>query len=209
MPFANVEGIQQQLLPALRSEGVEPDEIDIVFLTHLHPDHVGWNVQWQGDDARLTFPKARYITSQADWAMVEGILSANPAGAGYVREQLLPLQTQGVLALIEGETLLADGLYAIPTPGHTPGHMSLLVESGEERLLILGDAFYHPLQLAELSHHFATDADPATANSTRQSLLARIEAEDLIITACHFPYPGFGRVRLADGVRYWEALSVT
>lgn len=200
-------GVSGQLLAGLRREGVEPGQVDTVFLTHLHPDHIGWNMQHSEGTARPTFPQARYVAPQADWDMGEQLLAARPDEAGHIREQILPLREGGVLSLIAGETMVAEGIYAIPTPGHSPGHMSLQLEAnGGEKLLILGDAFYHPLQITGPAHHFAIDGDAPTANVTRAQLLDRIEAGDMVITACHFPEPGFGRVRREGAQRYWQPI---
>ena len=140
--------------------------------------------------------------------MCERLLAANLTSAAYVLEQILLLQNWNILSLIVGETVLGDGICAIYTPGHSPGHMSVQIASSSgDRLLILGDAFYHPLQVTEPAHHFAGDGNAVVANTTRSELLERLEANDTIIAACHFPEPGFGRVRDHGQQRVWQSLQ--
>lgn len=203
-PGAIAEG---QLLVGLQRAGIAPEEIDTVFLTHLHPDHVGWNVQHTAGRSRPTFPNAQYMAPRVDWMMCEQLLATNPAAATYVSEQIQPLREWGVLRLIDAETELANGVRAIQTPGHSPGHMSLWINADDgQNLLVAGDAFYHPLQVTEPTHHFGADGDAKIANTTRAQLLDRFAHQALLIAACHFPAPGFGRVSYAGQERYWQSI---
>jgi glyoxylase-like metal-dependent hydrolase (beta-lactamase superfamily II) len=206
--FVGEEGIHGQLLTRLAEAGATPDAVDTIILTHLHPDHVGWNIQQTGDNQRPTFPRARYIAPQADWEMGQRLLAENPERAAHVREQVRPLQQWGLLSLISAETTVADGVCLLPTPGHSPGHMSVLVEAnGGQGLLLAGDAFFHPLQVGGPAHAFAGDTNAELAYNSRTRLLERIEAADLILTAAHFPAPGFGHVRQDEGGRYWQPVG--
>jgi glyoxylase-like metal-dependent hydrolase (beta-lactamase superfamily II) len=109
--------------------------------------------------------------------------------------------------LVTGEVVLADGILALPTPGHTPGHMSVRIDSGNGAdLLLLGDAVSHPLQISEPSHPYTLEADAQAARETRFKLLECITAEDSIIAACHFPEPGFGHVIQQGDQRYWQPI---
>jgi glyoxylase-like metal-dependent hydrolase (beta-lactamase superfamily II) len=198
-----------QLPEQLRLAGVLPEDIDMVVFTHLHPDHVGWNLQEDGGRYRPTFPRARYVAHRADWDTfrrpeVQQAL-AGIAGA-YVEQTLTPLESQGVLDLADGERSLTEEVTALHTPGHTPGSMSLLITSGGERAIIVGDAIAHPAQVEHPDWGCAFDADGETAVRTRSHLLDRIEAEGLTLTACHFPEPGFGRVVRLEGRRAWQGL---
>lgn len=198
-----------QLLQQLATIGVPPAAIDLVFHTHLHPDHVGWNLSGEADELRPTFPNARHLAPRLDWAMYETLLAAKPDAADHILKQLLPLEQLGKLTLVEGECALSDGICALPTPGHSPGHMSLLVNIGDgEQYLIAGDAFFHPLQLTAPTHHTGMDAmaDAAQANATRTQLVARIQQEGWLVSACHFYTPAFGRL-VDDGQGwYWQPI---
>lgn len=196
-----------QLLASLQRAGITPDAIDTVFLTHLHPDHVGWNVQSTTEGSRPIFPKAQYIAPQIEWATCEQLLETNPVAAAHFSQQVQPLREWGILTLLETETELATGVQAIHSPGHSPGHMSLWIKaSDKENILIAGDAFYHPLQVTEPMHHFGADGDAKVANMTRAQLLERFAHQSLILAACHFPAPGLGRVCYEGQARYWQPI---
>jgi glyoxylase-like metal-dependent hydrolase (beta-lactamase superfamily II) len=204
-PIDLLGGVPGALLESIRDHGVSPDEVDTVFLTHAHIDHIGWNTD---RDGAPTFPRARYALHRADWEAMrrlEAVMTGIGAPA-YVDRTLTPLQTLGVLDLLEGETPLTPEVIAIPTPGHTPGSMSLLISSGGEKAIIPGDVLVTPAQVSEPDWVFGFDSDGAEAVVTRNRLLDRIEAEGMWLASCHFPHPGFGRIIRLEGRRYWQAL---
>jgi glyoxylase-like metal-dependent hydrolase (beta-lactamase superfamily II) len=194
-------GMQGRLLTDLAASGVRPEEIDLVVTTHAHIDHVGWNLTTEG---KPTFPNARYLLHQADWEALPAL--EGPYVPPYVDKTIRPLHALGVLDLLQGETVLTDAVTALPTPGHTPGHLSLLIASGGEKALIMGDAVVHPAMVAEPDWVFAFDSDPQQAIATRKHLLDRIEAEGMTMLQCHMPSPGYGRIVRLEGRRYWQAL---
>lgn len=199
-------GVDGRLMAELQTAGVRPEDIDIVFFTHLHPDHVGWNLLREGPTPKPTFPRARYIMHQADWEAFQRpeVQAAMPFT--YWEETLGPLATLGVLELITGERALTGEITAIPTPGHTPGHMSLALVSGGERALILGDVAIHPAQVTENDWGAIFEINQQLAAQVRQQVLDRAEAEGTILAVCHFPEPGFGRLVRLEGRRYWQGL---
>ena len=187
----------------LRALGVAESEIDVVFLTHLHADHVGWNVGAQ--DQRPTFPNARYIAPGADWEYCKWRLDNTPQNAGYIHENLIPLSEQGRLELIDEAAELTDGVRTVHTPGHTPGHMSVKVESGSGGgAWILGDAAAHPLQVTKPAHSYVFDVDPDLATETRSRVLDEAETEGATVGAPHFPEPGVGSLVREGGKRLWQ-----
>lgn len=192
------------LLEKLQAQGVRSEDVETVVITHLHPDHVGWNLRKEGGQHRLTFPRARYLIHQADWQALPQLESTGPPG--WVEENLRPLESLGALELLSGERTLTDELTIIHTPGHTPGSLSILVVSSGERALIWADAFLHPAQVTEPDWAPVYDSDGALASQTRHRLLERIEAEGMTVAACHFPGPGFGQIVRLEGRRYWQAL---
>jgi glyoxylase-like metal-dependent hydrolase (beta-lactamase superfamily II) len=201
-PYWGVE--KGKLLEALAGAGVSPEEIDIVFHSHLHADHVGWNVT---DDGKPTFPNARYIVHREDWSAFHEPLLEKAFPFPYLEEQVFSLEQAGVLELIDGETKIAPEITAITAHGHTPGHMCLIIESQGQKGMICGDAILHPAQVREPDWPFVFDVDREHAAHTRRELIDRIEREDMMLIQCHFPEPGHGRiVRRADG-RWWEPVE--
>ncbi len=188
------------LLTQLGDSGARRDEIDLVVLTHIHPDHVGWNLS----DGSPTFPNARYLVSRVDWDY--WTQPQVRAEAPHVEAQMMPLEGLNVLDLIDGEYDVTDEIKTLPTPGHTPGHVSLLISSGGESAFVLGDVAHSPAQAQYTDWSPGFDIDPDFARETRHATLDRLEREGTLTAAGHFPHPGFGRfVRRDGGRRVWQA----
>ena len=197
-------GVDGRLLSELRAAGVNPQDVDTVFLTHLHPDHVGWNLTEEGGSPIATFPRARYVFHQADWEVFRSPKDQEIFGLTFWEETLAPLERLGVIDFLSGEQSLTDEVTAIPTPGHTPGSMSLAVVSGGDRAFIMGDVFHGPAQVTEPGWVFSFDSDPNVAVQTRNRMLDRAEAENATMAICH--HTGFGRVLRSEGRRYWQGV---
>ena len=196
-------GVDGRMLADLDAAGLRPEDVDTVFFTHLHPDHVGWNLAWAGGSPKATFPNARYVAHQADWEAwkkpeVQGVFPYP-----FWNETVGPLEGLGVLDLVGGEHALTSEITAFGTPGHTPGSMSLAIVSGEQRAYIVGDVLHGPAQVTETDWVFHYDMDQAQAVQTRRGVIDRVEAENAIIVACH--HVRFGRVVRVEGRRYWQA----
>jgi glyoxylase-like metal-dependent hydrolase (beta-lactamase superfamily II) len=190
-------GLGGGLMDGLAAEGVAPEDVDTVFLTNLHGDHIGWALTARGEPA---FPEARYVTQAVEWE----------ASASYIGRALRPLDEYGVLELLDGEEALSDELTAIPTPGHSPGHSSLLVQSGGEGLIVGGDVIVHPAQVTEPTWNIVFAMDKEATAFTREMFLEWVEADGLTVAAGHIPGTGFGRVaRDEDGRRAWVPLDET
>ena len=119
------------LLNLLAKEGISPDDVDMVVHTHLHLDHVGWNVTWAEGTPRPTFPRARYLAPRADWDYFTqpDVMEKFPC----IQESVTPLQSMGALELIEGEHSVTPQVTTLPAPGHTPGHAAVLITSRAKR----------------------------------------------------------------------------
>jgi glyoxylase-like metal-dependent hydrolase (beta-lactamase superfamily II) len=193
------------LLEDFKANGITPEDIDMVVMTHLHRDHVGWNLLSQSGKYTPTFPNARYWMSTKDWEAChqpEVQQDRFPNAPTCV----WPLETLGLVELMQGEHVLTRDLTAIPTPGHTPGHMSILITSQGERALILGDVAHNPAQVHETDWVSRADMDPEVTRQTRRALMERLEREGIVVAAGHFPAPGFGKVVRLQDRRYWQGL---
>ena len=193
-----------RLLKDMKEKGLSPGEVDMVAITHLHQDHVGWNIVGEGDGRRPTFPNARYWVPQADWRVYTR--RAGMSAFSYIRDQVLPLEELGVLELMDGERALTYELTALPTPGHTPGHTSFVVSSQGQRAVVLGDVTHMPAQVHETDWSPRADTDPDLSRSTRRELMERADQEDAMLISGHFPAPGYGRLVRLHGRRSWRAL---
>ena len=122
-------GVDGRLLLDIQEAGVNKDDIDTVFLTHLHPDHVGWNINNDGPSPVPAFPNAKYVFHQDDWEAFRPPKDSEVFGLTFWEETLAPLETAGVTEPLSGEQAITSEITAILTPGHTPGSMSLAIDS--------------------------------------------------------------------------------
>jgi glyoxylase-like metal-dependent hydrolase (beta-lactamase superfamily II) len=180
-------------LPAqLAATGVQAGDVDTVVCTHLHLDHEGWLVH----DGRPFFANAtvRFGVDDRDHF-------ADDPTIGPV---LRVLDEAGRIEPIDGDdVVLAPGLTARHTPGHTPGHYGLVVSSGEQRAVILGDAVECPLQVEEADLYVMSDVDPVLARRTREAMWRELEGTDTLVGAAHFPGLQFGRILAGSGRRWF------
>ena len=195
------------LLAALDALGVRPEEVDVVINTHLHADHCGWNTR-QAEDGRAvpTFPRARYLIQRGEW---EAAIAPNErTRATYLAENLLPLEEAGVLDLMEGETNVTPEITVISTRGHTEDHASVVLSSGGETAIYIGDMVQHHIQLERTAWVSAFDILPLVSMQTKRRLVERAVRERAVIVSVHSPYPGLGRMSVGeDGKRHWEAIA--
>ncbi len=175
------------LAAALDKAGCPVDEIDTVFLTHLHNDHTGWIAP----EGELTFPGTQIVFGRLDW---EALIA--PAGAGeWGRTGMETARAAGLTEAISGDTVgIAPGIVARHAPGHTPGHYVLDITADDERLLLLGDVLHTPAQLTNPEIGFLGDLDPELAFRTRLRFLAEAEETGAVIAPAHFPDMGFLRL---------------
>jgi glyoxylase-like metal-dependent hydrolase (beta-lactamase superfamily II) len=196
-----------RLLPNLAAAGVAPEKISAVILTHAHGDHFGGLLD--PESKKPVFKNARHLVHADDhayWTSSAPDLS-RVGVSPEVRRQWIA-SAQAVLGGIRFEKIrggekLFDGLEIIDAPGHTPGHLALLIASGDEQLLHLVDAVHHHLlSFAHPDWEFAFDSDPQQAIATRQRLLDRAAADRLRVFGAHLPFPALGHVRIVAKNRY-------
>lgn len=192
------------LMEDFKDNGLRPEDIDMVVMTHLHRDHVGWNLVSQSGKYHPTFPRARYWMSRLDWEACHRpeLRERFPNAPSCV----WPLDELGRLELMDGEYSLTGDLTTLPTPGHTPGHMSIMVASQGERALILGDVLHNTVQVHETDWTSRADLDAGQARITRRNLIEKLERDEILVAAVHLPAPGFGKVVRLRGRRYWQAI---
>jgi len=200
-----------KLLAALQAEGIAPEAIDLVLLTHLHPDHIGGAVDAAGVP---TFPNARYVVGRTEYAFWWGEPGLDempypPESRQFLRkvgkEILVSLQDR--IEQVDAGDAVAPGVTVVAAPGHTPGHLAVELASGEERALHIVDAAAEPtLNLGHPDWFLLPDLWPVRALQTRRALLDRAASEGLLVLTAHFPFPGVGRV--APGDDGWEWLAV-
>lgn len=196
-PIEVLGGIKGRLLDGLGEAGITPDSVDIVVHTHMHADHVGWNLNANGEP---NFPNARYLAPQGDWDYFEPIKDQNQQ-----MQQIIPLRESGLLELYSGEKQVTPELTMVPTPGHTPGHSSLVVASGGEKALVMGDMAHHPAQVNEVEWCAAFDIDKTTVVGSRKKIFDQAEQDGSTVAFGHFPEP-FGRLVRSNGKRVFQAL---
>lgn len=202
-PHERIGNQRGRLLLELNEAGIAPDAIELVIVTHLHHDHVGWNGIASAEGVRPTFPKARYLLPQKDWAYYQ---QPDMASRAAHLHNTAALYERGLVDLVDGEKTIGGHLTLVPTPGHTPGHQAVLVTSANERAMIIGDMAHTPAQVQETAWSPGADADPQRSARTRSDVFDRVEADGMLLCAGHFPHPGFGHLVRQDGRRFFQAL---
>lgn len=171
-----------RLLEELSAAGVDPAEIELVVITHVHDDHVGWNVAADGAPA---FPNARYLIHAADWDVMAD--AQDEEDRLIFSAVLSPLMDAGIVERTNGRVSLTDELTVEHAPGHTPGHQVLTIDAEGRRALIAGDLVNHPVQLLRPGLAGTSDMDAHRASVTRAQWVDRIVREERLVCSAHFP----------------------
>jgi glyoxylase-like metal-dependent hydrolase (beta-lactamase superfamily II) len=178
-------------LQTMTAAGFPPDSIDTVLCTHLHVDHVGWNTKLTDGKWVPTFANARYLFGRGEFEHWRDH-SIEPDRAAVFNDSVKPIVDAGKADLVAGDARLSDEITLIPTPGHSPGHISILIRSDGEEALLTGDVAHHPCQMAHLDWSSTVDSDPAQSAATRRELFARFADTPTLVIGGHF---GAGRIR--------------
>jgi len=188
-----------RFLDSLKQTGVKPADVNVVFFTHLHLDHVGWTAQ----DGTLTFPNARYLAGQSEWEFWRGLTDEDVAALGGPDPQAVQAPLEHRIELVTDGQAIASGIHVMASPGHTPGHCSVLISSHSKRAIILGDTLHCPLQFDKTELSAIFDVDAGRARQTRERIAAELEGSpDTIAAGGHFPNTVFGRVALGSEKRW-------
>lgn len=190
---------QGAFLEEIAAAGFPRDTVDYVACTHLHPDHVGWNTMLVDGQWVPTFPNARYLFSEADWAWLDQA-PVTPLG-DYCGDSVRPVVDAGLADIIVPDYAITDEVRMVSTPGHSPGHMSVLIESGGARAIVTGDLMHHPCQIARPHWCSPFDFDQSRALNTRKSFINDHSDSPILVIGTHFATPSAGHI-VTDGDTY-------
>ncbi|WP_298195204.1 MBL fold metallo-hydrolase [Novosphingobium sp.] len=192
-------------LDSLANLGWTRESVDAVLCTHLHVDHVGWNTMLVDGEWVPTFPRARYFFAEEEYRYWLASLECEAGLDGLTAETLdlmdnravfldsvKPIVDAGLVAMVETDAVVAPGVSLMPTPGHTPGHVSIVLESEGERAIITGDMMHHPCQIARPQWSSGFDSHPHISEETRQTFLSQFVDSPTLVIGTHFTSPTAG-----------------
>ena len=191
--------LQTSFLADLEAAGYPRESIDTVLCTHLHVDHVGWNTMLVDGEWLPTFPDARYLVGETEWRYWDD----RDPGTGVLADSVRPVIDAGLVDFVPVDHRVCDEVWLEPTPGHTPGHVSVRISSGGGDALITGDCIHHPCQMTRTDWCSSADSDQAQGRETRESLLERMAGTDVLVIGTHFATPTAGHVKRREGGGYW------
>ena len=186
-------------LQRLADVGWSRDSVDAVICTHLHVDHVGWNTMLVDGKWVPTFPKARYLIGRREFE------HWSHEGTGeqqaIMEDSVRPIFDAGLVDLVEMDHRISPEVRLRPTPGHTPGHVSVMIQSEGQSAVITGDIAHHPCQMAHPEWATGYDSDIQAAVATRTALFAEWADQPILVIGTHYAAPTAGRVK-RDGTAF-------
>jgi glyoxylase-like metal-dependent hydrolase (beta-lactamase superfamily II) len=197
--------LQGPFLADLAAAGYPREAIDTVLCTHLHVDHVGWNTMLvDGPDGTKTwvptFPQARYLMGRVEFAHWQSQHERDDMQAIFA-DSVKPVHDAGLVDLVETDHRICDEISLVPTTGHTPGHVSVRIQSQGETALITGDFMHHPCQIARPHWSSMADSDPDEARETRERMLEELSERPVLVIGTHFAGATAGHI-VRDGDAY-------
>ena len=191
------------VMRGLGSMGIALADIDIIYLTHFHGDHIAG---LSNADGSLAYPKARYVATQAEWD--EWTARWSKSESVEDRRLLDRFDTlQDRFSFVNPGEQVAPGVTVVNLAGHTRGHSGLLIESGGERLLHVVDLLHQPFQFKHVNWHFSFDTDSELAVATRRRVLQRCVDEALLTLFYHLEFPGLGTVSKEGEIFVWNPIA--
>lgn len=190
-------------LEDLKVAGYPRESVTKVLCTHLHFDHVGWNTMKVNGAFVATFPRARYLFGRREydhWQMLKR--TGGYHDFSHLADSVDPITQAGLADFIEPTAEITEEVRLVPTPGHTPGHVSVMIKSKGEEAIITGDMMHHPIQLAESDCVGNFDMDKEQGVRTRKEMFKRLEDKNVLVIGSHFCDPSSGYV-VRDG-NHWK-----
>ncbi|MCZ6854875.1 MAG: MBL fold metallo-hydrolase [Gammaproteobacteria bacterium] len=190
--------MQTDFLEKFTTAGFSTDTVNTVLCTHMHVDHVGWNTRLVDGRWEATFGNARYLFAEEEWAYWKNeIQEYGPV----IEDSVQPIFDADMADLVSATHQVTDEVWLEPTPGHTPGHVSVHIQSAGEEAIITGDMIHHPCQIAHPEWSSTADWDPMASAVTRNEFLSRYADQPVLIIGTHFAAPTAGRI-VRDGQVY-------
>jgi glyoxylase-like metal-dependent hydrolase (beta-lactamase superfamily II) len=186
-------------LQHLADAGWSSDSVNAVICTHLHADHVGWNTMLVGCKWVPTFPKARYLIGKREFEHWSH--ESNEEQQAILGDSVRPIFDAGLVDLVETDHRISPELRLTPTPGHTPGHVSVMIQSEGQSAVITGDIAHHPCQMAHPVWATSYDSDTQGATATRAKLFAEWADQPILVIGTHYAAPTAGHVK-RDGAAF-------
>jgi glyoxylase-like metal-dependent hydrolase (beta-lactamase superfamily II) len=187
-------------LADLAAAGFPAESIDTVLCTHLHVDHVGWNTRLVNGRWVPTFPRAQYLMGRTEFDHWSGVKD-RPDMAHILADSVTPIVEAGQARMVETDERICGEITLVPTVGHTPGHVSVMIQSRGEQAMITGDFMHHPCQIAHPEWSTLADSDPEQGIETRRRMFKQLAGTPVLIIGTHFAGATAGRL-VADGDSY-------
>jgi glyoxylase-like metal-dependent hydrolase (beta-lactamase superfamily II) len=190
------EPLSTNFLGLMAEAGWSRDSVEAVVCTHLHVDHVGWNTMLEDGRWVPTFPRARYLIGRAEFAHWSA--EAEGEQAAVLADSVQPILDAGLADLVEMDHRLSPEIRLVPTPGHTPGHVSVMIESEGQSAVITGDMTHHPCQMAHPTWSPPFDSDREASAAMRRRMFGEWADKPILVIGTHYAAPTAGHV-ITDG----------
>ncbi len=191
--------LSTDFLAQMEAVGWSRDSVDAVVCTHLHVDHVGWNTMLVDGQWVPTFPTARYLIGRQEYDHWNA--EGGEDQQAILSDSVRPILDAGLADMVELDHRVSPEIRLVPSTGHTPGHVSVMIESEGETAVITGDMSHHPCQMAHPDWSPGFDNDKAAAAVTRARLFAEWADAEILVIGTHYATPTAGRVR-RDGAAF-------